>query len=204
MTFKRVASMDDVWSGEKIGVDVDGRPVLLVNVDGVVCAYEDRCRHKGVRLSEGKLDGVVLTCASHGWMYDARTGFGINPEAVKLVAYPVRIEGDEIMVEVPERSAGDVDASDPMRDWVGPVLQKGEGTDAVIAAITDENRGAQIVDRGAYVRVLCHRRCRVSRAAIERLTGAPFHLPADLELLMSSFKGRFQVTDDEAVWELRS
>jgi toluene monooxygenase system ferredoxin subunit len=204
MSFKRVGTMSDVWSGEKIGVEVGGRPVLLVNVDGVVCAYEDRCRHKGVRLSAGKLDGVVLTCSAHGWTYDARTGFGINPEGVKLTPYPVRIEDDEIMVDVPDREGGDVERGDEMRDWVGPVLQKGQTGDAVVAAIAEENQGARLVDRGAYVRVLCHRRCRVTRAAIERRTGAPFRLPADLELVMSSFKGRFEVSEDEAAWETAS
>ncbi len=203
MSFKRVGTMNDVWSGEKICVEVDGRPVLLVNVDGVVCAYEDRCRHKGVRLSEGRLDGVVLTCSAHGWMYDARTGYGINPEKVKLLPYPVRIEEDEIMIDVPERS-GAVEVGDELKDWVGPVLQKGGTADAVIAAIAEENEGAKLVDRGAYVRVLCHLRCRVTRDAIERRTGEPFRLPCDLELVMSSFKGRFEVTEDEAIWEIAS
>src|SRR5207244_7529471 len=84
MSFQKAATLDDVWSGEKLGLEIGGRPVLLVNVGGAVCAYEDRCRHKGIRLSEGRLDGFVLTCAAHGWTYDARTGRGINPEAVEL------------------------------------------------------------------------------------------------------------------------
>jgi toluene monooxygenase system ferredoxin subunit len=76
--------------------------LLLVNVEGAICAYEDRCRHKGVRLSEGRLDGFVLTCGAHGWQYDARTGCGINPEAVMLPKSAVRIEGQDVLVDVPE------------------------------------------------------------------------------------------------------
>ncbi len=102
MTFRKVGTLNDVWRGEKVGVEIDGRPVLLVNVEGPVCAYEDRCRHKGVRLSEGRLDGFVLTCRAHGWEYDARTGRGINPEAVALPRYAVEIEGDDILIDVPE------------------------------------------------------------------------------------------------------
>ena len=45
------------------------------------------------------------------------------------------------------------------RDWVGPVLQKAELTDAVVGAIRDLNASARIVDRGAYIRVLCDGRC---------------------------------------------
>jgi toluene monooxygenase system ferredoxin subunit len=107
MSICKVACLDDVWSGEMIGVHVGDRPILLVNLDGAVCAYEDRCRHKGVRLSEGRLDGIVITCAAHGWQYDARTGRGINPESVVLPRYEVTIAGDDILVDLPNGGGRD-------------------------------------------------------------------------------------------------
>lgn len=100
MSFAEAATLDDVWIGEKIGVVVGGKPVLLVNVGGTICAFEDRCCHKGVPLSNGTLEGHVLTCGVHGWTYDARTGAGINPERANLVCFPVRIEGNAILVDV--------------------------------------------------------------------------------------------------------
>ncbi len=89
-----------------------------------------------------------------------------------------------------------------IHDWVGPVLQKGGVTDAVVAAILEQNEDARVVDRGAYLRILSYRRCHLTREAVERRTGEPFRMPADLELIMSSFKGRFDVSEDEAVWEV--
>jgi hypothetical protein len=41
---------------------------------------------------------------------------------------------------------------------------------------------------------------RVTRAAIEAQSGSPFALPADLERRKVSFQGRFDVSDEEAVW----
>ena len=108
MSLRKVGTVDDVWMGEKVGVEVCGRLVMLVNVDGIVCAYEDRCLHKGVRLSEGRLEGSVLTCAAHGWQYDARTGAGINPENVRLTGYPVQIEKGDILVDLPDGGRGDI------------------------------------------------------------------------------------------------
>ena len=85
---------------------------------------------------------------------------------------------------------------------VGPVLEAGDASAPVIAAIRELNATVEIEDRGAYVRVLVPERCVVTRAAIEAAGGRPFQLPGDLERVMPSFKGRFAVTADEAVWTL--
>jgi toluene monooxygenase system protein D len=88
------------------------------------------------------------------------------------------------------------------RDWVGPVLAAGPLAEAVVAAIREVHPEAEVVDRGAYLRVQVPGRCRLLRAAVERRTGEPFRLPSDLESVMSSFKGRLSVSEDEATWEL--
>lgn len=85
---------------------------------------------------------------------------------------------------------------------VGPVLIAGPVSNAVVAAIQEENRDVVVLDRGAYLRVLVPRRCVVSRAAVERLTGQPFRLPTDLEAIMASFKGKLALDDRCAVWSL--
>jgi toluene monooxygenase system ferredoxin subunit len=100
MTFQPVLRQDDLWIGEMTGVKVEGRPVLLVNVEGTVCAYEDRCRHLARPLSEGKLTGNRLVCAAHAWEYDACTGRGINPDNMALRRYPVRIAAGDILVDL--------------------------------------------------------------------------------------------------------
>ena len=81
--------------GDRRGVDV-----LLCNIDGEVFAYEDRCPHLGNPLSKGALDAQVLTCAAHEWAFDVRTGNGVNPAAVCLRRFPVRIDGNTILVDL--------------------------------------------------------------------------------------------------------
>lgn len=83
---------------------------------------------------------------------------------------------------------------------VGPILAAGRVADAIIAAIRKENVGVRINDRGSYLRVLVPGGCRVSRAAIELELAQVFRLPSDLEQVMPSFAGRFQVSENEAAW----
>ena len=41
--------------------------------DGFVNVWENRCLHRGVRLTIGSVDGAELKCAYHGWRYANRT-----------------------------------------------------------------------------------------------------------------------------------
>jgi toluene monooxygenase system ferredoxin subunit len=208
VSFRLATTRDDLWIGEMKGVIVDGVPVLLINLEDGVHAYEDVCRHQGVRLSGGRLSGTKLVCPVHAWEYDAASGRGLNPSQVCLPTFPVRVVGNEIQVDVDATSLTAVERRDrsgaPANDDVGPVLQAVPLGTAIVEALRALNPDARVVDRGAYLRVLCIRRCVLTRAAVEERTGAPFRLPGDLELVMSSFKGRLTVSDEEARWELSS
>ena len=83
---------------------------------------------------------------------------------------------------------------------VGPVLQASNMTNAILAAIQSSNPSARFTDRGAYVRVQVPEICRLERDEIERISGKPFHLPGDLELVMSSFQGRITIGENEVIW----
>ena len=95
-----MATLTELWDGEQVGLTVRGQKVLLINLDGAVYAYEDRCPHLGIALSEGNLDGSRLTCRGHRWEYDVHTGRGINPATVRLRPLPVLLEDDDVLVDV--------------------------------------------------------------------------------------------------------
>ena len=100
MSLQRVACLDDLWSGEMAGLEVDGREILLINLDDHVYAYADACPHQKSRLSEGDLIGNTLRCARHHWEFDASTGCGINPRDACLMRLPVFVRSREILVDV--------------------------------------------------------------------------------------------------------
>jgi toluene monooxygenase system ferredoxin subunit len=105
MPFRKVATLDELWDGEMTVLEIEEHVVLLVNVNGAIRAYADSCPHLGTRLSQGSLQRNVLTCATHGWEFDASTGQGINPKTACLESLAVRVENGDILIDVGARGA---------------------------------------------------------------------------------------------------
>jgi toluene monooxygenase system ferredoxin subunit len=112
MAFERAALIDELWDGEMAARTVGGRKVLLVRLGESIHAYEDRCAHLGVALSEGQLEDRVITCSAHHYQYDALTGRGVNPRAVCLTRFPVRVEAGAIWVDAAAGRRADAQEAD--------------------------------------------------------------------------------------------
>jgi nitrite reductase/ring-hydroxylating ferredoxin subunit len=197
--WRYAGTLDDLWEGEVRGVNLGGVHVVLCNVDGELFAYEDRCPHLANPLSDGVLQHHTLRCAAHEWEFDARTGQGVNPQAARLKAFPVRLDNDRIFIALRPGSALAADEPDRL---VGPVLHATPFAHVVAAVIEDENDDVIVRDEGAYLRVLAPGICRLPKAALEAATGPAIRFPGDLELVMSSFTGVLQLTDDDVIWTL--
>ena len=71
-----VASAQHLRAGENaIATLLCDQPLALWrSAGGSVQAWEDRCPHRGVPLSLGRVHGDRLACAYHGWQYAAQDG----------------------------------------------------------------------------------------------------------------------------------
>lgn len=57
---------------QPVGVTLWNQPIVLYrDRAGNIDALEDRCPHRGVKLSHGKVIGDELECAYHGWRFDS-------------------------------------------------------------------------------------------------------------------------------------
>ena len=64
-------------------------------------AYRGRCPDADVPFGDAKFDGKIITCPHHHWGFDCTSGKCVTHTTPKvLYPYPVRIEGDEILVDV--------------------------------------------------------------------------------------------------------
>jgi nitrite reductase (NADH) small subunit len=93
-----VMDADDLWIGDMIEMDTAAGPLLLVNVEGTVCVYENRCPHSGARLGDGEFVNGIIVCPNHRWEFCARSGHGVNPTGARLTQYRVNIVGGRIQI----------------------------------------------------------------------------------------------------------
>jgi 3-phenylpropionate/trans-cinnamate dioxygenase ferredoxin component len=101
--FTRACSLDDLADGEPLAVEVGGEPVAIVRTEGEVFAIRDVCSHAEIALTEGDVDGYTIECWLHGSCFDLRTGEPTNkPATVAVPVYPVKIEGDDVLVSIEE------------------------------------------------------------------------------------------------------
>lgn len=100
MAFHKVCTLDDLWEGDMGVYEVDGKEVLLVHAEGEVHAIQSVCPHQEVDLVDGSLEGRVLTCCMHLWQFDVKSGKGVNPTHAEVAKYPVKVEDDDIYVDV--------------------------------------------------------------------------------------------------------
>ena len=80
---------------------VDDVELVVVNLDGELRAFANRCPHQGGPLAKGRLEDGVIWCPWHLWQFDARTGRARWPEGYGRAArYPLKIEDGQILVDV--------------------------------------------------------------------------------------------------------
>jgi nitrite reductase/ring-hydroxylating ferredoxin subunit len=75
LAFQRATRAEELSARGVVCVRIEGIEVGLFQVGNEICAIENRCPHAGDPLSEGSLDGAIVTCRAHGWRFDVRTGF---------------------------------------------------------------------------------------------------------------------------------
>jgi nitrite reductase (NADH) small subunit len=96
----KVAKRGDIPDGTGKTVEAGGRKIALFNAGGQFFAVDNACRHRGGPLGEGDLIGTTVVCPWHGWEYDVTNGQSVDDPSVSVACFSVRIQGDDILVEI--------------------------------------------------------------------------------------------------------
>ena len=96
--YRSICGRDELPPGKARRAEIDGLAIAIFNVDGVLYAIEDTCLHAGGPLSEGRVEGTIVTCPWHDWRYDLQTGCTPLNHKISLSCFPVRVRGGTIEV----------------------------------------------------------------------------------------------------------
>ncbi|WP_160120583.1 Rieske (2Fe-2S) protein [Rhodovarius lipocyclicus] len=109
-----VAPVAEIAPGDRRLVELDGRRIVLFNLEGEFFALADRCPHQGGPLSKGPTmglvespcpgeysygrEGEIIRCPWHAWEFDIRTGRSrFDPRRMKVRAFPACVEKGEAL-----------------------------------------------------------------------------------------------------------
>ena len=118
-----VGKVSEIPPGErKIIVPFRGRAgVGIFNVNGSFYALRNICPHKRGPLCMGEVagrghanappsmtsgevgyerDGEIIRCPWHAWTFDIATGQCLVDPAVRVKTYPIRVDGDDLVVDI--------------------------------------------------------------------------------------------------------
>lgn len=99
--FLKACRRDDLVAGGLEAVAVNRTLVLVLSPrDGTPRAFQGFCPHAREPLADARFDGETLVCPHHDWLFDARSGKCLDGKKCRLAEYPLRIEGDDVLVDV--------------------------------------------------------------------------------------------------------
>ena len=103
---REVAKTTDIPDGEARRFVVDRIEIAVANIGGDFLAVDDICSHAEASLSEGEVDvdDETIECPRHGSTFDLRSGRPtVLPATVPVATFPVKVEGDTILIELEDR-----------------------------------------------------------------------------------------------------
>ena len=98
--FVKVAQTSDIPAGQAKCVEVGDKRIAIFNLDGTFHAMDEVCSHQAGPLSEGEIEGTVVTCPWLGWEFDITTGVNRDDPDTAQEKFAVKVEGNDILVEV--------------------------------------------------------------------------------------------------------
>jgi nitrite reductase (NADH) small subunit/3-phenylpropionate/trans-cinnamate dioxygenase ferredoxin subunit len=98
--YRRVCRVGDLRDGEAIAAEVGGKLVAVFRVGEGYYAIDDVCPHMGGALSEGQVEGGIVTCPWHAWRFRLADGVWADNPRIRIGSYPVRVEDGWVQVLV--------------------------------------------------------------------------------------------------------
>ena len=101
MPYVRIGVLADLPAdGQAREFTIGDRVVCVANLNGTVSAMDNVCLHRGGPLGQGVIMDGKVVCPWHGWMWDPKTGEAVHDSATRVAVYPIKVEGDDVFVDI--------------------------------------------------------------------------------------------------------
>ena len=108
MGFVKVGELSEVPVGKMKMFKVGEKEYLVANGSGNYYASGNRCTHASADLSQGSLEGNIVTCPKHKSKFDVTTGkvisgpkmLFIHPKINDEPSYELKVEGNAILLRI--------------------------------------------------------------------------------------------------------
>lgn len=99
----KVAEVEELGPGDRKHVELKGKEITILNVDGSYYAVENFCPHMGGPVGNGPLqhdeDRDIIMCPFHEWRFDLDSGNVVFPSKMRVMSYDVSLEKYDIDIE---------------------------------------------------------------------------------------------------------
>jgi nitrite reductase (NADH) small subunit len=97
---KACALGDAPQAGKAMEADAAGVAICLANVNGELSALDNWCPHRRGPLGQGWVEDESVVCPWHSWTFNVKTGEAEFPVHERVAVFPVRVEDDDVLVDV--------------------------------------------------------------------------------------------------------
>jgi len=99
--FVKIATVSELPAeGEAKEFAWGAKTICVARVNGELAALDNVCVHRGGPLGQGVVLDGKLICPWHGWEFDPKTGKAVMGRNIGVPVYRLKIEGEDVLVEV--------------------------------------------------------------------------------------------------------
>ena len=82
--YVEAGKVGEISNGQMKHVEINGKEIVIANLDGKFYAFADRCAHMNARLSRGNVNQNIVTCPFHAAKFDITSGKKIGEPVLEV------------------------------------------------------------------------------------------------------------------------
>ena len=97
----RVCALDEIApQGSRVVASKQGDIAIFRTAGDQVFGLHDKCPHKGGPLSQGIVNGDIVTCPLHGFKISLKDGEAVAPDKGCARRFEVKLDGGEVWLQL--------------------------------------------------------------------------------------------------------